>query len=580
MIRHFAPALLLACSMATIAAAQTRPATRPVSPQAPAPVAKPGQQPAAAPVTGTPDVPPASTSAQVIQVAPVAGPRPSPTYRPDGGGYLSGGPERDRNDPVPALAPVRSLAEAITVAYRTNPNLLAARAQARAADYRVPQARSAFGPALSATGAYTFTRSRVEVLPGTFAGARGWASTASLVLNQPVFTFGRNAASEAGAIASSQFQRDSLRITEAQTLNGVVTAYVSVLRDATSVTIARQNLALLEEQLRQNQIRFDVRDLTLTDLDQTRTRVDLGRAQLLQAEGQLGISQKQFLASVGAPPGDLLPPDLLDIRFTALDAAYSYAEANGPLIRAAQSREKISRAAVSAAKAEYLPRVDLRGTADYGSVSPYNDNLRTTQLVGQVVVSQPLIDSGLRRERTNEAREANQSDWRLLDQAYRDTRESIGSAWDQLASSRASLADYRSAIAAAQRAYDGALLQQKAGDRTTLDVLDLARDLLTVRNNYNITVANEYLARASLLASAGLLEGPLLVPGLEGYDADAHYERVFHRGDIPLFTPAVSALDHLTVGDNKRDRPARDAGAQAALGEIAKLPPPDPAATP
>lgn len=522
----------------------------------------------------TPTVPPQRTAATPVAVVPTPSgpPRPAPTYRPDAGGPLSGLP----GEVQPTLAPIGTLTEAITLAYRTNPQLLSARAQARSADFRVPQARAAFGPTLSASGAYTLTRTREEVLPGQFFGIQGWTSTASAVLNQPIYTFGRNAAAQASAYAIVQYQRDILRVTEAQVLQNVVGTYVQVLRDAAAVTIARENLSLLERQLGDNETRFRVRDLTLTDLEQTRTRVELGRAQLIQAQGQLGASQKQFLQFVGAPPGDLAAPDLLDIRFASLGAAYAHAEANSGLIRAAQSREKISRAALSAARAEYGPRLDLRGTADYGSVSPYDDQLRTTQLVGQVVLTQPLIDSGLRRARVGEAQEANQSDWRLLDQTLRDTRQAIGVAWEQLVASRTSLASYRAAIVAAQRAYDGALVQQKSGDRSTLDVLDLARDLLTVRNSYNQVLADEYLARASLLAAAGSLEAPLVVPGLTGYAPEDHFRRIRRSSDLPLLTDGLAALDGVTVGDTRIDRASRDAGAAAALDETQPLPPPDP----
>lgn len=559
-------ALLLAGCLAGPIAAQTAPT-----------VAR--QQPAAAAGTAAPTVPAQSTVARALP--PVPAPEgQAPAYLPDVGGDLSGLPRRRRDDAVPAITPVRSLAEAITLAYHTNPSLLSARAQARSADYRVPQARSAYGPSLTATGSYTYTRTRQEVIPGTFLGAQGWASTAAAVLNQPLYTFGRNAAAEAIAVAQSDFQRDSLRISEAQTLNDVVTVYVSVLRDAASVTIARENLDLLQRQFGDNQTRFRVRDLTRTDLDQTETRVELARAQLVQAEGQLGVSQKQFLEVVGAPPGELLPPDLIDVRFGSLDAAYAYAEANSPLIRAAKSRERISRAGVQAAKADSLPRLDLRGTASYGTVSPYTDQLRTTQLIGQAVLTQPLIDSGLRRARVGEAREANEADWRLLDTALRQTHSAIGTAWDQLSSSRASLAGYRAAIDAAQRAYDGALLQQRAGDRTTLDVLDLARDLLTVRNSYNVAVANEYLARSALLQAAGLLEGPTVVPGIAAYDADAAAERIWRKADIPFLTSGLAALDGLTLGNTSRPRPSRDAGAQQLLDAVVPLPAPDPATRP
>ncbi len=543
----------------------------------------PQERPAPPPATGdhaalqaTPPMQPEPTAAPSIAALPPASAgreRASPAYLPDGGGALAGLPY-DRNAPMFArAAPIRTLAEAITLAYRTNPQLLSARADARSVDYRIPQARAAFGPSLNATGAYTFTRVRTETAPGSFTGAQGWMSTAALVLNQPLFTFGRNAANATGAVAASELQRDVLRLTEAQILSNVVTAYVSVLRDAAAVTIARENLALLERQLDDNSRRYAARDLTQTDLEQTRTRVEFGRAQLLQAEGNLGVSQKQFLQFVGAPPGELAAPDLIDVRFATLAAAYAYGEANSALIRAAQARERVSRAAVAAARADYLPRVDLRGTADYGSVSPFNDRLRATQLVGQVVLTQALVDSGLRRARVGEAREANQSDWRLVDMALRDTRQAIGSAWDQLAATRTSLANYRAAIDAADRAYQGAVLQQRAGDRSTLDVLDLARDLLTVRTSYNTALANEYIARASLLAAAGLLEAPLILTGLTAYDAGAHTARVRDNGDIPLLTPLLSAVDGVTNPNLRRERPSRDDSAAQALDQALPLPP-------
>jgi TolC family type I secretion outer membrane protein len=449
----------------------------------------------------------------------------------------------------------------VSLAYRTNPRLLAQRANARSADYRYPAARSQFGPSLSVTGAYTFNRNRTELLPGSFVGAQGFTSTAGAVLNQPLLTFGRNAAAASGALAESQFARDSLRVAEADVLLAVVGAYVRLQRDANAVTIARQNLALLDRQYRDNAERFRVRDITASDLQQIETRVEFGRAQLTNALGQYGTAQGSFLREVGARPGVLAAPDLLDIRVASLGQALSIAEVNAPLVRAAQSREKVSRAAWEAAKAESRPRVDLQGSFDYGTVSPYSDQLRTTQVVGRAVLTQPIIDSGLRNARRNEAAEANTADWRLIDDAVRETHQSVTEAWNVLTAARASLANYRLAVDAAQRAYDGAQLQQKAGDRTTLDVLDLARDLLNIRLSYNAALADEYVARAALLAAMGQLEAPQLLPGLPAYDADAHFDRVKGKGDVPLLTPALAGLDGALNRDTTRDRPIRDAAA-------------------
>jgi outer membrane protein len=496
-------------------------------------------------------------------------------------GYDIGQPPLGPDDGIAmASGPVMSLAEAMTLAYRGNPRLIAQRATVRSTDFQLAEARSAYGPNLSVEGAYTFTRSRAQLTSGNYLPQQGFTSTASAILNQPLFTFGRNAAAEQGAYAQIAFQRDSLRLVETNLMLNVVSSYVGVLRDASAVTIARENLALLQRQYNDNRERFRVREITSTDLQQVETRLELAQAQLLSAEGQLGISQADFFEYVGAVPGELAPPDLLNIRYTSIDGAFADADRNSPVVRAAQSREKVSRATYQAARTEWRPRVDLRGTAQYGTLSPYSDQFRSTVLTGQVVLSQPLIDSGLRRSRQDQAREANQADWRLIDAALRETHQIVSSAWNQLTSSRASLDNYRRALDAAQRAYDGARLQERAGDRTTLDVLDLARDLLNVRLGYNSSVANEYIARATLLAAAGRIEAPQVVSGLTAYDPSVHFDRVRRRSDIPLLTPALSTLDGLATGSVLTDRAIRDDAARMGVKPSLPLTAPDPVTVP
>ena len=458
---------------------------------------------------------------------------------------------------------VATLPEALRRAAAANPDILAQRARTRSANNRFPAARAAYGPQLTASATAGYQRDRQEIFANRFIGAQGFSTTAQLILTQPLFTFGRNRSAEQIALAEVEFARSQQRVAENQTLLDAVSAYVAVQRDTTLVAVAQSNLALLDRQYRASDERFRVREITISDLQQVETRLALARAQQVEARGSLGASRGQFLRVIGALPADTLAPvKLATPAPVSLDAAYRLADRNAPLLRAASAREKISRGSIEAVRAEMGPRIDLRGTAQHGVASPYNNDLRLNSLRGEVQFQMPLIDLGLRRSRLAEAKEANDADWRLIDSAGREVRQTVLASWERLAASTRALASYAVAVDAAQRAYDGAVLQEKAGSRTTLDVLDLARDLLNVKTNLVVAQADIDVARATLLAAIGDLAGP------DRSEEERHFDRVARRGDIPLLTGTLSGLEDPLVRDTARDRPIRDSARDIRAGSV------------
>ncbi|OYW48918.1 MAG: hypothetical protein B7Y36_03900 [Novosphingobium sp. 28-62-57] len=462
--------------------------------------------------------------------------------------------------------PVTRLEQALALAYDANPNLLAQRGVLRSTDALYPGARSAYGPQVSVEGRHTFSWDRTQLQSGNYAAIDGFASTATLIFTQPLFSFGRRFASEQSALAQIELGRNQLRLTEAQTMLSVIRDYVFLQRDRAVAEISEENLELLSRQLSASSARFKVREVTSTDLQQVETRVSLGRAQLLNAQGNVGASQSRFVQSIGALPGTLSAPPPLDPGVATLDEAYVIAEAESPLIQAAQAREKVSRAELAAARAEQYPSVSMQSTGGYGTVTPYANTRRTTELRSAIVVGIPLIDGGSRRARIEGAEQANDADWRLLDAALRDTRQAVAEAWNSWRAAGQSVEHFRMAANAARKAYDGAAIQEKAGARTTLDVLDLARDLLNVRTSYAGAMANEYVARAALLAAMGRLEAPLLLPDLRRYDPEVNFRNQRWRGDVPLITPILSGIDSLPVRDLETDRAFRDASVNVRSG--------------
>ncbi|OYU36262.1 MAG: type I secretion protein TolC [Novosphingobium sp. PASSN1] len=470
-------------------------------------------------------------------------------------------------------APVSTLTDALRLAYWTTPSLLAQRSTVRSVDYRVTQARAGYGPRLSYSMASNWQHDSFEQRRGRpTLVLSGMTTTASAILNQPLFTFGRNASQERGALAQLDFQRQVLRSTEQQALLDAISAYIGVLRDRASVIIAKDNLAALERQLSDNKARLAVREVTATDVQQIATRVSLGQAQVYSAQRDAASSEATFLRMVGVPAGELVPPNPLQLPMRQLEEAFAYAETHSPIILAAEAREKVSRASVAAAKADLMPRIDFQGSATYGSQSAYNDDLRQRGLRGQVVISGPIFESGLRRARVNEAMAANDADWRLLDGSLRESRASLAASWNDWQAQQAAIGSYRDAEASARKAYEGAILQQRAGLITTLDVLDLARELLVARSNSNTAIANAYIAKARVLAAAGALEQAWLMPDAPRHDAERHARKVRHNGDVPLVTPILRGLDGVAAVGNTATRPVRDPAATRTAAPIQILP--------
>lgn len=465
--------------------------------------------------------------------------------------------------------PVEALADALRITYWTSPAILAQRSAVRSSDYRVPQARSAYGPHLTYELRETWQRDVNQLTPAEKAAqsssdawlARsGWSNSAQAILTQPLLTFGRNAASEQGALAQRNYQAQVLRSTEQQALYDTIASYVGLLRDKAGLDIARDNLEILSVEENDTQSRFKVREVTLTDLQQVTTRAELARAQLFSAQRDLASSEATFVQKVGAPAGKLAPVAPLELPVETLEEAYAYAELHNPVLLAARQRELISRADTAAAKADLMPRVDLEGRAIFASRSPYIDRPHYAEQRGAIILTGPLFDSGLRQSKIEEARAANDSDWRLIDAAVRDNHAALAASWNDWLATEESIVRLGMAVEAAQKALEGARLQQRSGLITTFDVLELTRDLLNVRSNYNSSIAEAYIAKARVLALMGALDPGSLLPNDVQYDPQMHFEKVENKGNLPLITPLIRALDGFS--NPAGQRALRDPGTQ------------------
>lgn len=441
-------------------------------------------------------------------------------------------------------ARAETLADAVALAYESNPTLQQQRAAVRALDEGYVQALSGYRPSLSitATGGYK----RVD--PGQGAGADSNSVDATLSASQPLYTGGRVSAAVRSARALVLAGRETLRSVEQQILQQVISAYVDVRRDAEIVAIRRANIEVLKAQLDETEAKFHVGQLTRTDVATVRAQYAQAKAALAAADGQLRASRSTYLAVVGRAPGKLSPEPALPGLPATIDAAFDTSEAENPDLLAASLTEQSTDALVAQAKAARMPQVSATASYDYGGrLTPFSDanNLRTLQ--AGVTITQPLFSGGLISSQIRQALEQDAQSRQALEAARRTTVKSVAIAWSNITAAHAGLVASLEQKDAAALAFDGVKAEFRAGLRTVFEFVQSEQavrdaDLAVVSAQHD-----EYAADAALLAAIGRLNAKALGVPVSAYDPANNYDRV-RRGYGSAIDPIAGALDRLSPG--------------------------------
>jgi outer membrane protein len=472
---------------------------------------------------------------------------------------------------APVLAD--DLRSALVSAYNTNPTLQGARANQRANDENVPIQRAAGLPNASLAASHT------EILdPGS--GTAAFTSPdrqfqGSVSLNVPIYSGGavRNAVT-AAKVRVEAGQAD-LRGTESQVFSQAVGAYMDVIQNEAIVGLNRNNVQVLEVNLQATTDRYEIGDLTRTDVAQSRSRLELARGQARAAEANLIASRERYVQVVGHAPLALDPPPPLPGLPATPDEATAVALENNPDLIAAKERSRAAGYDIEVAGAGRLPRVEVftggTYTDYYGTLPNFSTvpGIATTQsskgATAGARVSIPIFQGGrpAAQERQAQAR-AGQS----LEQEIEVERNVIAQARSAYSSWQASneiIASSQSAVDAAALSLEGVRAENSVGNRTILDILNAEQELLNAQVELVRARRNSYVAGFSLLAAMGKAEAQDL--GLDGgplYDPDVNYKRVRGKWFDWEFDPDPVAKSTRTV-DTK---PQNSAISTPAMGPV------------
>ena len=415
-------------------------------------------------------------------------------------------------------ARAETLADALVAAYKNSNLLDQNRAVLRAADEDVAIAVSTLRPVVSYVAQAGYQRADVSGATGTTV-VEGLSASLTLSAEMTLIDFGRRQLGIDIARESVLATREALVEVEQNVLLAAVRAYVDVRFAQDVVALRQSNLRLITQELRASQDRFDVGEITRTDVSIAEARLAASRAALASAEGQLMIAREAYKAATGAYPGKLAPLPKAPALPRNLEEAQGVARSTHPLIRQAQHQVTVADFQVEAAKAERRPVIGA------GVTLRTDDEDKQSQNYG-LTMSQTIYAGGRLSALQRKALAGKDATRAGLQQTAVGVIQNVGVAWANLTVAGASIQASDLQIRAAQAAFDGVREEAAAGTRTTLDVLNAEQELLDARNARLQAEAQRYVAVYQVLATMGLLTVDHLQLGIPTYDPEAYYGAV------------------------------------------------------
>ena len=417
-------------------------------------------------------------------------------------------------------------------AYQSNPSLNSQRAGVRAIDEGVPQALAGYRPRVTATASvgeqYWDTSTKLTSGTNPYLGLSGVVSPSSygITATQTLFN-GFQTANKTRQAESQVFAaRETLRTSEQNVLLSAVTAYMNLLRDSAIFDLQKRNVEVLQEQLRQIRDRFNVGEVTRTDVAQSESRIAAGRSQVLSAEANYKTSAAIYRQVIGSEAGKLTAGSPVD-RFSpnTLIGAIGAGNAQHPTVTAAQYNVDIAEYQVKVAEGALLPTLSLQGNVQKSYLSTQT-SLET--LTGSAIaqLSVPLYQGGAEYSAVRQAKETLGQRRIDLDTSRDQARQTVVQSWGLLEAAKGNILATQSQVQAAEVALNGVREEARVGQRTTLDVLNAQQELVNARVALVGAQRDRVVASYTLLAAVGRLSPQVLGLRVATYDAQVHYHQV------------------------------------------------------
>jgi outer membrane protein len=423
-------------------------------------------------------------------------------------------------------ANAETIGGALVKAYLNNPDINAQRAAVRQQDEGLPAANAGYLPTATIGGS-SGVESITSIPPLTKNTYQ--PDTIGVTVTETLWNGNKTFNSVRAAESTVFGQRELLRQTEIKTLLNALTYYMNVMRDTAVVDLQKSNVEVLKEQLRQTNDRFNVGEVTRTDVAQAQAALANAQAQYLQAQSQLSLDISQYRQTIGDQPRSLAPVTPVARLLPSTETlAVAISQVESPVITGALHGVDVKLLDVKISEAGLYPSVTLQGQLVKDYNSPQYQVVHNSQLIGSIVgsLSIPIYDGGATYAGIRAAKEAVSGAELTADSARDSVRQTVVAAWSNNEISTGVVRAAKANVTANEVALAGVREEAKVGQRTTLDVLNAQQLLLQAREQLVSAQRDQVVNSYTLLGVIGRLSVKVLGLSVAEYDPRVHFEQV------------------------------------------------------
>jgi len=419
-----------------------------------------------------------------------------------------------------ALSPLalsaETLGDALASAYKNSGLLEQNRANLRATDEGVAAAVALMRPTLSYSTSASYSSS-----------TETWTKALTFSSSMALYTFGRNKLNIDAAKETVLATRASLVAIEQNVLADAVTAYMDVRYYDAQANLRANSVRLMQQNLRAAQDRFEVGEITRTEVSQVEAQLASARADLAVAQGQVSAAREVYKVAVGTYPSNLSSPPAVKAPAKTVEEAVQVARRTHPSIKALQHQIAASDLAVEIAERGLFPSVSASASrafsSDFGENAFDADN--TTDSLS-ITASGTIYSGGNSASIIRESMANRDAARATLLTTTRQIEQGVRTAWAMLSVYDASSQATEASVKAQRVAYQGVKEEAELGASTTLDVLEAEQDLLDAQVSAIQARINREAGIYTLLNAMGLMTVDHLKLNVPVYDPAAYYNAV------------------------------------------------------